>query len=334
MINPGIQTQTDSPIAHFQRRVALALGIFPLLLLFLTLIPTNTVVAQENESQPAVQQMRLQILPEYDDPRVLVIAQGRLDVSSGAYDGPITFRLPAGVQINQMAVLDLELGGPVSLPFETEPDPEDTAWMLVTYTLTNPHFFFEYYTAMPSSGSQKQFSFVLKPYQDIATLSMEVQQPLKAEAFTLEPAANTSRSDTAGFTFWQYPDQALAKDEERQIQTRYTKTDPNPSVVRQGETAVQTTTAQPTAEAQDLEVSSTVVGVALGGIVLVVAVGFFRHRIRPRLAQPAAVTTAARRESPPVVVTDSGQARFCTNCGQPLPGSAKFCPYCGSGVRR
>jgi hypothetical protein len=207
--------------------------------------------------------------------------------------------------------------------------------MLVTYTLTNPHFFFEYYTAMPSSGSQKQFSFVLKPYQDIVILSMEVQQPLKAEAFTLEPAANTSRSDTAGFTFWQYPDQALAKGEELQIQTRYTKTDPNPSIVRQGETAVQAAaTGSGAVEPQNLDISSATVGIALGGIALVVAVGFLRHRIRPHQAQPSAVSAAVRKETPPVAAKDSGQAHFCTNCGQPLPGSAKFCPYCGAGVRR
>jgi hypothetical protein len=171
-----------------------------LLAVFLALFQISEATAQENETQPAIQQMRVQVLPEYDDPRILVIAQGRLDIPEGSYNGPVTFRIPAEAQINQMAVLDLELGGPQFQPFETQIDPDDSAWMLVTYTLTNPHFFYEYYYPLPSSGSQKQFTFSLKSTVDIGALSIEIQQPLQADPFTLEPPSSTSRSDTAGFT--------------------------------------------------------------------------------------------------------------------------------------
>lgn len=345
MIRPQAFTQNDKFITLFHRRVGLGSGddlrlnaLFILFLLFLALLPMGTAAAQEDNGQPAVQQMKVQILPEYDDPRILVIAQGRLNVASGTYNGPITFRLPAEAQINQMAVLNLDLGGPESLRFESEPDPNDPAWMLVTYTLTNPHFFFEYYYPLPSSGSQKQFSFVLNPYQDIQTLSMEIQEPLKAESFTLEPAAATSRSDNGGFTFWQYPDRAVKQGEEVRIQTRYTKTDPNPSVAREGETADQPGTSNENAAAPPtVDVPTTGLGITLIGVVLVVALWFLRHRIRPSEAPPAAPVTAvtkAERNIQPVVVMESGQAQFCTNCGHSVGSRVNYCPYCGTKVRR
>ena len=44
-----------------------------------------------------IQQMRVQVMPEFDDPRVLVIVQGRLAVSPDDLPVMITFRpSPAG----------------------------------------------------------------------------------------------------------------------------------------------------------------------------------------------------------------------------------------------
>lgn len=316
-----------------------SINLFFLLLLCFALYPANKAVAQDTDTQPAIQQMRLQVLPEYDDPRILVIAQGRLDVAGGEYNGPVTFRIPTGAQINQMAVLDLELGGPQSLPFETEPDPDDPAWMLVTYTLTNPHFFYEYYYNLPGSGSQKQFTFTLNTIQEIGTLSMEIQQPLRAEAFTLEPAATTSRNDQAGFTYWQYPDRPISSGEIIQIQSRYTKTDPNPSIVRQEEAGAAVQTSNPlnpsASNVPSTDVPASWAAITILGVALVIAAGFVRQRIRLRQQQPApAVAVPAPKAPQPLAVAESEEAHFCTQCGQTLPLKARFCPYCGTGVRR
>jgi hypothetical protein len=345
MIRPQVIAQIDKLITLFQRRVGLCRGdglrfflLFILLLLFLALFSAGTAAAQEGVAQPDVQQMKLQILPEYDDPRILVIAQGRLDVASGVYNGPITFRLPAEAQINQMAVLNLDLGGPESISFETQPDPDDPAWTLVTYTLTNPHFFFEYYYPLPGSGSQKQFSFVLNPYHVVQTLSVEIQEPLKAESFTLEPAAATSRNDSAGFTYWLYPDRTVELGEEVRVQTRYTKTDPNPSVVREGETILQPgNNGENAAAPQVVDVPSTGLGISLIGIIVVIVIWFLRHRIRPYEAQSVLSAAAVQKratEIQPLVIAESGQARFCTNCGQTLESKANFCQHCGTRARR
>ena len=58
-----------------------------------------------------IQQMRIQIMPEFDDPRVLVIVQGRLAAPAVDLSQPITFRLPRSAQINQMATMNMNTGG-------------------------------------------------------------------------------------------------------------------------------------------------------------------------------------------------------------------------------
>jgi membrane protease subunit (stomatin/prohibitin family) len=35
-------------------------------------------------------------------------------------------------------------------------------------------------------------------------------------------------------------------------------------------------------------------------------------------------------QEPPPSATPAGEARFCINCGKPIPGKAKFCPECGT----
>lgn len=315
--------------------------------LLLSLLSVHNAAAQENDSQPAIQQMRVQILPEYDDPRVLVVAQGRLDVPSGIYNGPITFRIPAGAQINQMAVMDLELGGPQFQDYDSEIDPLNPAWQLVTYTLNNPHFFYEYYYDLPGSGSQKQFTFSLNSLEAIEVLTMEVQQPLKAESFSLEPEAATSREDTAGFTYWQLPDRAVAEGEAVEVLVRYTKSDPNPSVARQTGVAGETADSNPTISTVEADpVSNSWIGLTIIGVAFVIGLGFMRYRIRPKQEPvPRTRSAAAVPATPDITVSpqeieptslspsQSTQPQFCTQCGQSLSPNARFCPYCGEGVK-
>jgi hypothetical protein len=171
---------------------------------------------------------------------------------------------------------------------------------------------------------------------DIGALSIEIQQPLQADPFTLEPPSSTSRSDTAGFTYWQYPDQTLTAGQEITVQTRYAKSDPNPSIVRQqelsGEAAVvgSAVIEQPISPAA----SSTWITFTLIGVAFVVGAGLLRHRLRPqqKTVPTAPVKAISRPSAVPTAPENSTRPKYCTQCGQPLPLQARFCPYCGKGL--
>ena len=102
-----------------------------LLLCLLTLWPGGTVPtvwAQELPSPDAlrIQQMRVQVMPEFDDPRVLVMVQGRVSAVEG-FPVKVTFCVPAGAQINQMATVNMESAGTTMAAYETQADPGESS---------------------------------------------------------------------------------------------------------------------------------------------------------------------------------------------------------------
>ena len=139
-----------------------------LLLCLLALWPSVTggaVFAQEELPRPGdlrIQQMRVQVMPEFDDPRVLVIVQGRLAAGANDFPVTITFRLPQGAQINQMATVNMQSAGTTLMPYETQADPADARWQLVSYSLDGAHFFYEYYYDPIVGDVDKAFTYTLR----------------------------------------------------------------------------------------------------------------------------------------------------------------------------
>jgi hypothetical protein len=270
-----------------------------------------------------IRQLRIQVLPEFDDPRVLVIAQGRLDVADSALPLAATFRVPEGAQINQMATMDMLSGGTTPQPFETRPDPEDTRWLLVTYVLDNAHFFFEYYDAPPGGGPDKEVPFVYSSLYTVQDLLVEVQQPRAASNLNVSPSPAASRVDEAmGLTYHLVEMGALAAGGETAVRVRYTKTDPAPSLSRaeimetqMGRRPLQ---AQPPAFAPERTSENlpswlvTLVCVAA----LAVLVALIAGRIRSEGALPGRPQEAS-----------SGAA--CRGCGTVPRANAYFCHVCG-----
>lgn len=279
-----------------------------------------------------IQQMRVQVLPEFDDPRVLVIVQGRLDAPDTAFPLPITFRLPQGAQINQMATIsmggDMDGGGTVAQQFDTRPEADDPRWQLVTYELDNGHFFYEYYYDPIAGDADKTFTFVLNSLHPIDDLLVEVQQPATAENMSLSPAPIGTRLDqTFGLTYHQLDAGSLAAGQETSFAVGYTKTDPAPSLSWNQVMAIQDA-APPSAPPQPVEASArpastripTEALTLLGGILLasVVAIAWRRRRAA---SAPLAQTTI------------DSQARFCRMCGTALKANACFCHFCGTPVQ-
>jgi len=271
---------------------------------------------EQNVADLHIQQLRIQLMPEFDDPRVLIIVQGRLSIPDTALPLPVTVRVPRGAQINQMAAIDLSSGATIPQPFEARPDPDDPRWTLVTYTLDSAHFFYEYYYNPLVGKTDKQFSFTLSSPQAVADLSLEVQEPLAATNFALNPSPTSTRFDEAfGFTYHQFDLGALATGEERSVTVSYTKADPAPSVSREELMAAQRRSSRPEVSpvaktSQGSDATPIWVFVLLGGVVLAPIGGFIWYRAR------------------------SGgnhlHARSCLECGTTLKADGYFCHACGA----
>ena len=271
-----------------------------------------------------IQQLRVQVMPEFDDPRVLVIVQGRL--AAGANDFPVTiaFRLPQGAQINQMATVNMQSAGTTMMPYETQPDPADARWQLVSYSLDGAHFFYEYYYDPIIGDVDKEFAYILNSYHPVDDASVEIQEPKAAEAFSTSPPAAASRLDqNLRLNYHQIALGALEAGQESWIKVSYSKADPDPSLTWEQVMALQEGKRPPEStgavEAPRGFQIPTEVFVFVGGALLILVGSFVGYRLR--LGERAA--DEAGEDDPDL---------FCRMCGTTLKAEASYCHQCGAMV--
>jgi hypothetical protein len=261
-------------------------------------------------------------MPEFDDPRVLVIVQGRLAASNLTFPIPITFRLPQDAQINQMASVNMATAGSSMQPYNAQPDPADSRWLLVSYSLDGPHFFYEFYYDPITGSLDKEFSFTLNSYHPVEQASVEIQQPKAAEEFRTVPAAASSRLDqNLRLYYHRIEVGALQAGQELSIEASYRKSDPAPSLSWEQVMALQQGLQPPDAAATESTTPSsfpipTEILVFLAGAALLLAGAFAGYRLRLADAHPG----DARDES----------NLFCRFCGTALKAAAHYCHHCGA----
>ena len=301
-----------------------------LLLCLLALWPSVTggaVFAQEELPRPGdlrIQQMRVQVMPEFDDPRVLVIVQGRLAAGANDFPVTITFRLPQGAQINQMATVNMQSAGTTLMPYETQADPADARWQLVSYSLDGAHFFYEYYYDPIVGDVDKAFTYTLNSYHPVDDASVEIQEPKAAEEFSTVPQTAASRLDqTLRLNYHQIALGALEAGQESSINVNYRKADPTPSLTLEQVMALQEgkrppETTGPAEAAAGLQIP-TEIFVFVGGALLILIGSFVGYRLR--LGERAA---GGAGEGEP--------DQFCRMCGTTLKADASYCHQCGAMV--
>jgi hypothetical protein len=273
-----------------------------------------------------IQQLRIQVMPEFDDPRVLVIVQGRLAAPGAELPLPITFRLPKGAQINQMATMNMSTGGTNPQPYDVQSDPDDPRWLLVTYTLDNAHFFYEYYHDSLVGDVDKQLHFSFSSLQPVGDLLLEVQQPLAATDFSLDPSPTTTHLDQAlDLAFHQIKMGALAAGQETSVGVSYTKTDPAPSLPAEVEMPPQMEKRLSTRPAFESVRSSREpvpgwVFILMANVALVILGAFVWHRRQ-----------STRTLMVPVLAGDGNPP--CRRCGTIVKTGASFCHTCGASVK-
>src|SRR5215467_4973825 len=177
----------------------------------------------------AMARLRLSIWPEYDDPRVLIMLRGEM-IPRQAFPAHITLPLPKGAEIIGAGMIS-EQNELLRHPYEVLPgDAQDSLQL----NLPVPRFFLEfYYNPFPASGAEKRFTYTLPTPYPVEGLKVDIQQPLKATNFTLDPAPMEHLTDKRGFTYHQFAYHDIAPGQPQTFTISYTKTVPTPSVRKQ-----------------------------------------------------------------------------------------------------
>jgi hypothetical protein len=332
-----------------RRRIwSLSLLITSLVVLTAFNLP-RVAAAAGTDSGLQIESMSVQVMPEYDDPRLLVLYSGKFE-GNQTFPQKVRFLIPKGVQIGMVCAVEAS-GNHLCQKFDKTDVGDYTA---IDYTLPLPNFALEYYADQIQGQVNKTVDFKFMTPYPVKSLEVDAQQPLKATAFTTDPVpASTAQSSGFNYSLFNYTNLDSGKPVE--VKLAYTKEDPKPSVEKQqtstgsGTTGTNSgsTTSQsgPTGSASGFGpayIVLIVVAVAIAG-----GMAFWMgSRRAPAYAttgkaaakKRTAQTTAASRGAKPSSSaghkkTKTAPAGYCRGCGEPLPADARFCRSCGAEIR-
>ena len=280
------------------------------------------VPAAKAESGPAFTELVVTVLPEYDQPRVLVVLRGELPADT-PIPAQVRLRLPNDATVTYACSLkppddDRTCEQPTSA--------SDGDYQAVTYDLTTPVMYVEYYYGTFTGAGQRSTDFSFWPPYPSKSLQLAIPAPSDATDFNVSPAA-TRTANEQGAKHYIYDFQDVPSDKPINVQLAYSRP-----------------TDEPWAPAQPQDAGATAVGPNDDGGVPSDAILF--------LALAAALTealvgynTVGRRirfnmglvEAPQREEADSGRLSatpaYCSQCGVPARQGAAFCFGCGRPFR-
>jgi hypothetical protein len=267
------------------------------------------------ETNPQFTAMVVSVLPEYDQPAVLVTVQGELnpDVSLPT---EVSLRLPRDATIERACSINPP-DEPICQPYSTGPDGE---YFALTYEVVTPSMYVEFHYGSVSEAGERSLDFTFWPSYPVESLHVFVTEPTGATDFTLIPSpADTVEEQGSRHHVYTFRDQPADKPVD--IEMTYSRETNQPSMSLEAVAA--TADGDGGGLPQAVILSLALGGAAVFGFVLYLAFG---RRFRTRLV------AAGRQEADREVTKSRAGALFCRHCGHRLQQGFAFCPDCGRDV--
>ncbi len=252
-------------------------------------------------ASPVIVTLAVDIWPEHDDPRLLVIYRGTLGAAA-VLPQTLTFEIPANAQVNAAAYRGDD-GQLFTSPHEYRQEPNR---LLVSFTIPTRGFQFEYYVDGIAPPPQRAFTLDLAFPLAIEDLRVAVEQPLRSSAFALTPPVAETTTTPAGFTHHLYRVGRWPAGKAWRVQAAYRKEDANPSIARAVEPPPPVTAApRPAGPPTWLWAALIAVAGILAGL------GIWLLRRGPEAGRVYCSRCGARARP---------RDRYCGRCGRPLAG--------------
>ncbi len=309
-----------------------------LLLLLLLLGQISTVQAQTTAS--TIENMAVDIWPDYDRPSVLVIFTGVLpaDVSLPAI---ITIPMPDNADLNAVARITAENDLIDDIAFDENEQG-------VTLTTPEPRFRVEYYMPYDLTDDERTFTFEWLADITVAEMRLSVQQPVGTTEMTTAPAVFSVTPREDGFQYHNLSPQPVATGERLSLAVTYRRPMSQLSAeLLQPRTPNQPATNQPeTAPGTRLDLPTILLasgGVAILAVGAWMLVGERMMAARQKRTKPRRKAKTAQPKNPePEVEVEVETAeppshsfvRFCHQCGQKSDPGDRFCRSCGTRLKK
>lgn len=176
------------------------------------------------------------VRPEYDDPRTLVIYQGDF-INSGAEtikkDTPISFIIPKDAEIGMACELNAQ-GGHECQPYTTEDLGEGKVrltWKITKDLAPNQKYpvFMEYYYDNKAVAPNKTFDLKFFPTSNIDQLNLSIIAPKTATNFVTNPATSNVSSNQEGLKTYRFAFNDQTPETPLNMNISYVKSDDKPT---------------------------------------------------------------------------------------------------------
>ena len=282
------------------------LVLFVVIVLALT---PSLVLAQTN---PTIENLTVQLWPEFDRPEMLVMYTFSLSEGS-TLPTDLKIRVPANADLTAVAKDGADV--PINVPYDAPIKEGD--WIVVTLTITDLETYrVEYYAPIEKNGETREFDFVWQSDYAVRNLNVEFQQPSSATALQIVPLLPTISALANGNSYYRGEFAGVSANEIFSFSMSYNKED-------EALMPVQISEMEDNLFSDSLPMVLVGVGVVMivGGILYFVLSGRYSGKPIPR-----------KRHSPSVSGGLQG-VTYCHECGKRARSGDKFCRSCGAKLR-
>lgn len=278
---------------------------------------------QAQEEVERLEQLVVDIWPDYDRAAVLVLLTGRL---------PAATTLPATVTIAVPQVATIHAVAAVSNENEMFETPYTLEAGQLQFTASDQRFRVEYYVPYEADGLARSFTFNWQSALTVDDLNVSVQQPRAATTMTTDPAPDAVGSATDGLQYHDFVEQPLPAGEPFAVSVNYTLSSEQLTAPAAAAPTPAPDATSDTATAQTMNWPLFLAG--SGVLLIVLALIWYVWGQRTASARSPR-KPAVRRSSTPISSRQAaGGARFCHNCGAEAQPEDRFCRVCGTTLKR
>ena len=298
------------------------------LLIFLAFSQTVNIWAQDTVT--SLDQLTVDIWPDYDRPSVLVLITGTLP-DDVAYPATITVPIPADASVNAVAHIEPD-GRMISII-----DADETIPGQLTLTTPEPQFRIEYYFPYSADDNDRSFLFSWRSDLIVDEFLATVQQPVLADEMIISPSPSSVTTGADGMAYHDLPATAVLDGETYELEGSYTLARPQLSVELLSAQEVPLVGADEAGDGDDgfdwLLAGGIALGVALA-LLIILAIGWLitsNRSNRRRVVKPRPIR---QEQTSSAKANASKQNRFCHECGHPVDSEDRFCRNCGAVVKQ
>ncbi len=205
----------------FAMRTRVLISSLVLILLMFPLLATKAPA----EDGLSIGRMRVMIWPEYDDPSVLVVYDGRFDDDS-KFPTITDFFIPKGAIIND--ICSLSPGGQhfCQLFDVSEGEAYDTVHLSLPFS----NFYVSFHLdPVDLETAKRRIDYVIRANHPIGSMEVDIQQPLRSTEFAISPSGGKASMEK-DFNHFNYTLEDIAKGDARVFKIGYVKESREPSV--------------------------------------------------------------------------------------------------------